>query len=570
MVWSESLLVDTVEGTLTPLGGTTEEISFTVNALNATYSNLSLATGSYSLVVESSHEGTLAAPTRTLTVYIYDGLTSSGTINLESTIPKFKLLNSWGTGGWENVDDGYLWMTAEVMKEVRLFAMFQENLVDYEPRYLLTFSMDHASRADIESIFVDLYESTQVYSEGYIQRKHFTPYNLQYTVQGGTEAFPSDTVALDITEWSDELNSTRKIVLWVKERADSVLGRVENFSLEVYNGYENAPLKTITSSDTPVDTIDNDWAAVTIDLSSLTDTAKSTRAPQPPSLLEDLFITRGITDLEFYELRENIGVRQPDADYNQIVNGYGTGLAPPTEDQWLLLRESLQTLESKSSTRSVASLPDSLDLMADPAFPPVGNQGVLGSCVAFSNTYYIGTFLAAKERGWDLSGTTWVGGAGGYPSDNLSHIMSPAFVYNLINGGMDNGAYYTEAALVMSELGSATWSNMPYYMGTHDPDDPSDAVNYTTWPSEAAWREAPLYRTTISKNTYNLSPSYYLTIETDDDIEILRQLIAAGIPISISIDAYEYENLTADDVLGIGNYDSLSTNHANTIVGYEF
>jgi hypothetical protein len=314
--WSESLLVDTVEGTLTPSGGIAEKITFTVNALDATatYSNPAIPAGSYSLVVESSHEGTVSAPAQTLTVYVYDGLTSSGTINLESIIQKFKVLNSWGIGGWENVDDGYIWMTAEVMKKVGVFIMFQENLVNYDPRYLLTFSLDHERRADIKNIFVDLYESTQAYSEGFIRRKHFTPYNLQYTKQGGAEAFPIDTVSMDITEWSAELNPSRKIVLWIKESADSVLGTVQNLALEVYDGYKNTPQKIIVSNDTPTGTIKDGWVAVMIDLSDLPNTAKSPRSLQPPSLVEELFYARGITDHEFNELKESIGVRDPEVN----------------------------------------------------------------------------------------------------------------------------------------------------------------------------------------------------------------------------------------------------------------
>ena len=53
--------------------------------------------------------------------------------------------------------------------------------------------------------------------------------------------------------------------------------------------------------------------------------------------------------------------------------------------------------------------------------PPVGNQVVAGSCYAWAAAYYYLTHLQYQEYGWDVT--------------DPAHQCSPAFVYNLTNGG---------------------------------------------------------------------------------------------------------------------------------------
>jgi C1A family cysteine protease len=90
------------------------------------------------------------------------------------------------------------------------------------------------------------------------------------------------------------------------------------------------------------------------------------------------------------------------------------------------------------------------------------------------------------------------------------------------------------------------------------PYNPNDSK---TWPSESAWREAPRYRS-------HTNVMRVLRVENDQDIQTLKSYINAGYLISISIDAYKYENLTDKDVWNTVNYKNPRTNHANTIVGF--
>jgi hypothetical protein len=85
-------------------------------------------------------------------------------------------------------------------------------------------------------------------------------------------------------------------------------------------------------------------------------------------------------------MKAKIGVRDPDKNYNIIYDGYGTGLAPPTEEEWetmidtLVIVDSIETGSGKGQSTLGGPLGASPDLMLDPSFPAVGNQGAEGSC----------------------------------------------------------------------------------------------------------------------------------------------------------------------------------------------
>lgn len=262
-----------------------------------------------------------------------------------------------------------------------------------------------------------------------------------------------------------------------------------------------------------------------------------------------------ITNSELEKLRSQIGVYQEGQNYNQIVNGYGTGFSPPTEKEWASIAQNSYFIDNIAS----ASSPASVDLSATPWFPPIGNQANQGSCVAWSIGYYVKTFQEAKEHSWDLSGATWEGGSSGQPSPSYQDkIMSPAFIYNLINDGQDGGASYSEAIRLVCFIGESSWAKMPY-----------NRLNYTVWPSEPAWTEAPNYRG-------NSSGYQYMSISDNTGISNLKNWLASGNLAVVSVDAYKIQNqvteaslLTDMDMLTLDNYVNPSTNHAATIVGYD-
>ena len=110
------------------------------------------------------------------------------------------------------------------------------------------------------------------------------------------------------------------------------------------------------------------------------------------------YVYHKLTSSEMESLRGDFGVRDPDVDYNVMVDGFGTGLAPPTSDGWSSLVGELNVVDSVPV--GAAETPSSVDLSQEPTFPRVGNQAAQPSCAAWATTYYAYGFLEAKDRDW--------------------------------------------------------------------------------------------------------------------------------------------------------------------------
>jgi C1A family cysteine protease len=268
---------------------------------------------------------------------------------------------------------------------------------------------------------------------------------------------------------------------------------------------------------------------------------------QKPAAEKTRITQHKITPTELQTLKDTIGVYEQDQNYTQLVDGHGTGLRPPTEAEWQEIGATSYLVDDVDSQAGDAA-PAAVDQAATPWFPPIGNQGSQGSCVAWAVGYYVKTFQEAKEHGWNLSAASW---SSGQPTASYQNqIMSPAFIYNLINGGADSGAYYSDAMNLVCFIGDCSWKEMPY--NQHD---------YTTWPSEIAWTEAPLYR--------GSSGYQYMSLSSDSGLTNLKDFIASGNLAVISVDANKYGGLTSADMWTLDNYANPNTNHANTIVGYD-
>ena len=259
---------------------------------------------------------------------------------------------------------------------------------------------------------------------------------------------------------------------------------------------------------------------------------------------------RQMTDTEFIKLMELEGIYQPEVNYNVIINGYGTGLRPPTEDDWEQLINTPIIVDLSQPLR-VESAPSNYDNSLLPYFPPIGNQDGEGSCVSWATGYYTKTFQEAFEHGWDLSGALWEGGYYGYPNAAYQDkIFSPDFIYHQVCDGEDEGSTYADNLNLMENIGACTWGNMPY-----------DPLQISSWPSESAFREAPMYR---SRTGYG-----YMFFTTDTQLEQLKIWLSDTNLVIISVDADQYNDLNGNDLWTTDVYQNNGTNHANTIVGYD-
>jgi hypothetical protein len=174
--------------------------------------------------------------------------------------------------------------------------------------------------------------------------------------------------------------------------------------------------------------------------------------------------------------------------------------------------------------------------------PPVGDQVVGGSCYAWAAAYYYLTHLQWQEYGWDVN--------------DPAHQFSPAFVYNLTNGGVDNGASAGENARhdsfeLLETLGCATMEDMPYsYTG------------YRTFPSETAFRNGIKFRTLST---------HHIETRTDSGLQVLKDHLLDGNLAVMGI--YGYQNLN-----NINSYNNIYCQsqatggrlywHEVTVVGY--
>ena len=244
-----------------------------------------------------------------------------------------------------------------------------------------------------------------------------------------------------------------------------------------------------------------------------------------------------ITAKELAAWKQSVGVAEKGKNYNKVIDGHGTGFRPPTEEEWAEIARSTMVIDSLKYDQLGA--PPSVDLSASTAFPPIGNQGGVGLCVAWSMGYYVKTFQEALEHGWNLSTVKSLGSYPTYPDSQLNHIMSPSWIYNQINGGIDGGSTYLDAADLIFNLGAASWNTVPY-----------SGTDYTSWPSVAGDREAPLYRGAKPLDA-EWGMHYVLNVTTDAQIAILKTLLSSNIPVSISVDADKYANLTSDDAWDI-------------------
>ncbi len=261
------------------------------------------------------------------------------------------------------------------------------------------------------------------------------------------------------------------------------------------------------------------------------------------------FPTRSLTKNEFESLVQYFGIYDVHTDYAKNVNGHGTGLVPPTQEEWKSIKNEIRILDT--SRKAYLDLKASIDNSATNWFPPIGNQGSENSCTAWATGYYTKTFQEAKEHSWDLSGCQWTGGSTGHPTTSYQdNIFSPDFIYHQINNGVDQGSKYYDAGRLLYNIGCSSWEKMPY--------NPS---NSTSWPDEEAWYEAPLYRSATNMR--------YVYLFSDTNLVNLKQLLSSENLGIIRVNADCYSDLSSDDLWTLDNYGGGDENHVNTIVGYD-
>lgn len=219
--------------------------------------------------------------------------------------------------------------------------------------------------------------------------------------------------------------------------------------------------------------------------------------------------------------------------------------------------ESLLGSGSVGSGEILSSLPGRVDNSALPCFPPIRNQGSIGSCASFSSTYTVATHMLGRVRGTNARSAT----------DN-STKLSPKFIYALVNDGQDSGSTITENLNALINFGAPSWASWPY-LGVG-----SNSKNYLEWPLTAEiWREAAknrLYQTGRVQD-----------IDTATGLQNLKAMLANGYLLVFGTDIYgwQYTSFSNDQATDLDNdlagkrvcWKVLRnpSGHAMTIVGYD-
>jgi C1A family cysteine protease len=210
-----------------------------------------------------------------------------------------------------------------------------------------------------------------------------------------------------------------------------------------------------------------------------------------------------------------------------IINGmrdHFTGLKMETEEELLNYNHAEKFVP-------IMRLPAMVDLSNE--LPTPGNQGSQESCVAWATAYDYKSFQERTVQHWSDS--------------TPNHQFSPAYVYNQIDGGKDDGSNFGTAFNLLVSQGCATLTEMPY----NDKD-------YTTQPNEKQKQEAAHYKSVS-----------WACLEAGN-VEQMKTHLAAGDVIVVCIPVYhDFDDLNANNPI----YDTITGNsrgnHAICFVGYD-
>lgn len=202
--------------------------------------------------------------------------------------------------------------------------------------------------------------------------------------------------------------------------------------------------------------------------------------------------------------------------------------------------------EAKKLIGASSSLPTAVNNSLLPSFPPIGDQGPLGSCVGWGSTYY----QASHELGL-LNGFN--------NKTSFTHVLSPKWTYDMINEGQDRGSSVAAAYQLLSTNGAANLLSFPY-----DTNYTSWALNTQDWVSAISNRMAP----------------YVLIPGLNGNLTAIKQALNNGHVLTFAtfIDSWVYTIIKRDPAninnSHVGEYACVYMNgqrggHFMTIVGYD-
>lgn len=206
----------------------------------------------------------------------------------------------------------------------------------------------------------------------------------------------------------------------------------------------------------------------------------------------------------------------------------------------------------RSASSAIAS---KVDNSQSRFFPEIGNQGQMGSCTSWAQTYYQFTYTMNRS----MNRTTTPG-----------NCFSPKWAYNLCNGGIDEGSSEGAIYNVLKNQGAATMQQVPV-----DND-------YLSWsPNSELWESTLDYRLKDYQGISAGQGDTPITGPKDEDLDVLKTALQNGDVLTFSTYIYSWsygtisENQKAPgnsshkgERIAFGMH-SEEGGHRMTIVGYD-
>jgi hypothetical protein len=188
-----------------------------------------------------NHANTIVGYDDSLGPYLEDGD--------PNTYGAFKVANSWGKGGWENVYDGFLYISYRCMKQRVNNVRIYENKIGYEPELISVFQLTHPRRNECQ-VTVGIGSTGSPYDRKRLE---------DYEQRGGAHPFPLNPIVMDITEFIPHMSGPPdNFFLKIYDGGTDSTGAIDSFSIERYDDYASGvPLRTYVSPDPPVNTINS-------------------------------------------------------------------------------------------------------------------------------------------------------------------------------------------------------------------------------------------------------------------------------------------------------------------------
>lgn len=187
--------------------------------------------------------------------------------------------------------------------------------------------------------------------------------------------------------------------------------------------------------------------------------------------------------------------------------------------------EASEEAQSFVATDSIEELPAQVDLSQSKFFPAVGDQMQVGSCYAFSSTYYQFTYEANKLNNIET---------------NADNAYSPAFVYNFRTSTRNTGGTCTDAYDFLKEHGSLRWAEMPYRSVNGNPNIDEDNYDYSLSTDTDAMIDA--LHTRVSSHGAVTIPGTGTPITGPNSASLneVKQMLADGKVLSVRVDGFNW------------------------------